>query len=369
MLGKIKSMSNRLNVVFGLVVILPTAVAILYFWIFASDVYLSESRFVVRSPDKSAATGLGALIKGSGFNNSNDELYAAQDYIISRDALSYLNKNRNIEKMYGRKSIFVVDRFDPFRMNGSFESLYKYYQSKVDVQHESTSSITTVTVRAYAAEDAFRINLQLLEQAESLVNRLTERGRTDLIRYAQAEVRDAKRAAQAAALALSNYRNREGVLDPERQAAVQLQMIAKLQDELIATRTQLLQLRAFTPQNPQIPVLQERVKGLGQEIADQFGQVAGDRRSLAASAARYQRLQLEREFADRQLAAAMASLQDAENEARRKHAYVERIVQPNKPDRPLEPRRIRGVIATFAIGLVLWGILSMLLAGIKEHKD
>ena len=63
------------------------------------------------------------------------------------------------------------------------------------------------------------------------------------------------------------------------------------------------------------------------------------------------------------------SLEEAKNDARRKQAYVERIVQPNLPDQPLEPRRLRGVIATLALGLVLWGIFSMLLAGAREHKD
>ena len=64
----------------------------------------------------------------------------------------------------------------------------------------------------------------------------------------------------------------------------------------------------------------------------------------------------------------MVSLQDARNEAQRKQAYVERIVQPNVPDDALEPRRIKGVLATLVIGLVAWGVLSMLLAGVREHQ-
>ena len=198
---------------------------------------------------------------------------------------------------------------------------------------------------------------------------MNQRGRADLIRYAKQEVDEAKNEARAAALALSAYRNQEGVVDPEKQATVQLQMISKLQDELIATKTQLIQLRAFTPDNPQIPVLDKRVDALDKEIEGQLDQVAGSRKSLAATVAQYQRLQLESTFADRQLAAAMTSLQDARNEARRKQAYVERIVQPNRPDDPLEPRRLRGILATLALGLAAWGILTMLLAGVREHKD
>lgn len=116
-------------------------------------------------------------------------------------------------------------------------------------------------------------------------------------------------------------------------------------------------------------MLRTRVKGLKQEIDEQLGRVAGNRKSLAATAQQFQRLQLESQFADRQLAAAMTSLQEAQNEARRKQAYVERIVSPNIPDEAVEPRRLRGILSTLILGLIAWGILTMLLAGVREHND
>lgn len=352
---------------FVVTVVAPTVMALLYFGLFASDVYISESRFVVRSPDKPATTGLGILLKSTGFSNGGDEIFAAQDYVISRDALQALNRNGAFAQAYGNSEISVFDRFNPMGSDGSFEDLFKYYGKKVRVEHDTTSSIMTLSVRAYTPQDARRFNEKLLEMAEDTVNKLNERGRQDLIRFAQREVEDAKSQARTAALTLSSYRNREGVVDPEKQAAVQLQMISKLQDELIATKTQLVQLRAFTPQNPQIEVLDTRVTSLSREIDEQLGRVAGDRKSLSSSAAQYQRLALESQFADRNLASAMASLEEAKNEARRKQAYVERIVQPNTPDDALEPRRWRGILATLALGLAVWGVLRMLFAGIREH--
>lgn len=363
--NKIKGLDR----LFLVAVVLPTLVSILYFGVLASDVFISESRFVVRSPDKPAASGLGMLLKSSGFTNAGDEIYAAQDFVLSRDALQAVNKDKAFAKAYSADSVSFFDRFNPMGFGGSFEDLYKYYLNRVRVDHQTSSSITTLTVRAYTAQDAHHFNAKLLEMAEATVNRLNERGRNDLIRFATDEVEDAKEKARTAALALSDYRNREGVVDPEKQAVVQLQMISKLQDELIGTKTQLLQLRAFTPANPQIEVLRERAKGLANEIDEQLGKVAGDRKSLAATVANYQRLSLESQFSDKQLAAAMASLQEASNEARRKQAYVERIVQPNLPDEAIEPRRFRGILSTFVFSLIVWGVLTMLLAGIREHQQ
>ena len=352
---------------FLLTVVLPTALAFLYFGLFASDVYVSESRFVVRSPDKPAASGLGVLLKSAGFTNAGDEIFAAHDFVQSRDALKELNRNDAVARAFGNSSISIFDRFNPMGLSGTFEDLYEYFRGKVAVDYATTSSITTLTVRAYDPNDAQKFNRQLLERSEQLVNRLNNRGRSDLIRYSTEEVVEAKMAAREAALSLARFRNARGIIDPEKQATLQLQMVSKLQDELIGARTQLQQLRAMAPENPQIPILEVRISSLSREIDEQLGLVAGNRRSLSATAAQYQRLELEREFADRRLAATMNSLEEARNEARRKQAYVERIIQPSLPDEAQEPRRLRGILATLVLGLAAWAILKMLLAGIREH--
>ncbi|CAM4043836.1 WcbD [Novosphingobium lubricantis] len=358
--------ANRL---FMFVVVLPTLLSVAYFGFLSSDVYVSESRFIVRSPEKSAVSGVGLLLKGAGFANAGDEIFAASEFVNSRDALQVLNQGEAFRKAYTAPGISIFDRFDPLGLSGSFEQLYTYYQGKVVTEHDHASSITKLSVKAYTPQDARRFNTKLLEMAEATVNRLNDRARLDLIRTSKGEVEAAKERAQKSALALSLFRNRAGVVDPEKQATVQIQMIAKLQDELIATRTQLARLKAVAPRNPQIVVLEAQATSLAADIDAELKKVAGGSKSLSSSAAEYQRLQLESQFSDRALAAAMASQQEAENEARRKQAYVERIVEPNLPDYAIEPRRMRGILSTLLFALIAWGVLSMMLAGVREHQQ
>jgi capsular polysaccharide transport system permease protein len=83
----------------------------------------------------------------------------------------------------------------------------------------------------------------------------------------------------------------------------------------------------------------------------------------------FDRLTLEKGFADRQLGSALASLETARSEAQRKQLYLERLVQPNLPDMAVEPRRIRSTLTVLALGLVLWGVLSLVVSSVKEHTD
>jgi capsular polysaccharide transport system permease protein len=350
-------------------VVLPTLAAAIYYMFFATDIYSSESKFVVRAPDRAAATGLGLILRSAGFSNSGDELYAAQSIASSRDALRVLNRNGEFERAYTRPGISIFDRYDPFGNHRSFENLYRYFQKKVGVDIDNSTSITTLSVSAYAPQDAYRFNQQLLEMSEAMVNHLNERGRQDLVRYAQAEVDSSKAKSQAAAIALARFRTRSGVVDPDKQATAEMEMISKLQDSLIAAKTELAQLHHYAPDNPRVPVLKTQIGTIQGEIDREIGEVTGDRRSLATNAVEYQRLTLENDFAGKQLAAALGALEDARSETARKQAYIERITQPNLPDSSSEPRRLRGIIATLIIGLVAYGILLMLLAGVREHAQ
>lgn len=357
------------NRVLLILVGVPTFLVALYQLFWESDIYISESRFVVRSPERRNSSVLGSLLQGTGFGRTQDDSYAVREYVLSRDALQVLNEKINIKASYADRGVDIFSRFAGLDMDDSFEALHRYYQDKVEVVPDSTSSIVTLTVRAFKANDAVSANRILLEQSEDLVNKLNERGRQDLIRYAQSEVTQAAKAAKVAALSLSNYRNAQNVVDPERQANVQLQQIAKLQDDLVSTKTQLSQLEAFTPRNPQIPALRNRTATLRREISKETERVAGGRSSLANKAAGIQQLALEAEFANKQLASALASLEAARNDAQRQQVYLERIAQPSTPDVAQEPRRFRGVLGTLLLGFLAWGILNMLLAGIREHQD
>ena len=59
--------AKRLDRIFLLTVALPTLGGVLYYALIASDVYISESRFVVRSPERNtpAASGISALLAGN----------------------------------------------------------------------------------------------------------------------------------------------------------------------------------------------------------------------------------------------------------------------------------------------------------------
>lgn len=367
--SRFRRLMRRFNGLFAITVLLPTLSAGVYYGTIASDVFVSESRFLVRNPQRGNQTGLGALLQGTAFSRAQDDTYSVHDYIRSRDALRELDDKLKLRAAFTDPTIDFLNRFPEWDRDDSFEALHRHYQRHVGITYDTVSSISVLRVRAYTAEDAKRMNEMLLEMGERLVNNMNIRSRRDLIEVAEKEVRLAEQRARDAAFALSSFRADRSVLDPDRQGAMQLQGVLKLRDELLLAENQLAQVRQVSPANPQIPSLEQRVRSLEKAIADENARVLGRGTGLVSKSPAYDRLVLDKAFADRQLAAALVALDQARAEAQRKQLYLERLVQPHLPDNAVEPRRIRSVVTVFVLGLVAWGVISLIVAGVREHTD
>jgi capsular polysaccharide transport system permease protein len=360
---------TKINWLFVFIVLLPTVAAAMYYGFVASDVYISESKFVVRSPERQTITGLGALFRSAGFSRAQDDSHSVQEYINSRDALKLLNEQVKLGDIYSSPEVDQISRFAGLDPDNSFEALFRYYLKKVAIRTDSASSISVLTVRSFTPESAQKANQLLLQQSEALINRLNERGRQDLVRYATLELVNAQKKAAAAALAVAQYRSTQNVIDPERQATLQIQQITKLQEEKLAIATQISQLRLISPQNPQIPSLQNKLQVIEQQIVLETSRITGPQKSLSNKASEFQRLQLEAEFANRQLTSAFASLEAARSEVQRQQSYVERIAAPSLPDKATEPHRLGYFAAVVLLALLIYAISALIFAAAKEHHE
>ena len=128
-----------------------------------------------------------------------------------------------------------------------------------------------------------------------------------------------------------------------------------------------MQSAALRPGNPQLTSLQSRVASLERQALAQNERLTGATGSLAPTVTSYERLVLEREFADKEYALAMASRESARLDALKKHIYLVRVVEPNLPEKSLAPRRGFILLTLFVSLLVAYGIGWLILAGIREH--
>ena len=353
-----------------LLMVLPTLATATYFYAFAADRFESEARFVLRMPGRSSSDiTMPNMVQGQGAMRSNDDGYIVQDFLQSRDAMIWLEDHADLQAVVRRVSWDPFWRFPALLGRDTQEALYKYLQRIVSATFDTTTGVTTLTVQAFAPADAERLASSLLDAAENLVNRMNERARRDAVSIAQGEVDRLRQRTEAAQSELKAFRERERMVDPTHATLAVLETIAKLSQEAALVGVQLGELVKASPDAPQIAALRLRRAALEGQIDMERRRLAGDAQAMAPRIAEYERLSLEREFAERALVSAMTMLENAKVEVLRQQVYLERVATPNRPDHRAYPWRLLWCLIAAAGGTMAWLIWRVVKADALRHIE
>jgi capsular polysaccharide transport system permease protein len=269
--------------------------------------------------------------------------------------------------MLSKPEADIVYGFPTIFSGSTKEALYQHYSQFIDVAYASSTGITTLKVRAFTPHDAQAIATALLRHAERVVNQLNERAQTDSIQFAVDMAAQAEKRVVSAQMKLAQFRNRTSVIDPDKQSDAILSLVETLSKEKSSLETALLETTSATPSSPRIPALRNRITALDQQILEYNQSLAGGAESMASRKAEYDRLELERELASKSLTAALSTLERARQDVARQQLYLQRVVQPNLPDKSQYPSRVSAILMVAAICLAVYWIVKSLADVILAH--
>jgi len=347
---------------FFLFVVLPTLAAAAYLAVTAADRYASRVAFSIRSNQTAAPMEfLGAITQ---FGNSSilTDGQVLYDYIRSQQIVEAVRSRLPIEAYFNRAPqdwVFSLGEDQPV------EDLVDYWNRVVDVGLDPATGILTVEVRAFDAREARAVATEILAASADLVNRLTETAREDAVRHAAVELESAEQRLRTIRSRLRQFRDIEQEVDPSQNARVAIGLVASLEEELSQTRVQLELLRgALDESSPRITLLQRRVDSLQARIAAErtrLGSGLGQsgQRALSEVVGEFEELVVDREFAEQSYTLALATYQQAQAEARRRHRYLAAHIEPTLSEEPEYPDRVLLVLTVFLLSLAGWSILTL----------
>jgi capsular polysaccharide transport system permease protein len=370
---------------------LPAGLAGYYYMHVAADIYVSEFRFsvtentpilpgstpaqIAASKTGAAGTGLGALLGGMGGGSASAQNYLVVDYVMSRQVVEELWDKFKLKDVYSKPSQDLWHRFDPSQ---PFEKFLPYWQSMVSGAYDPVTGLASVKVKAFTPEDAHKIAKDLQTRAENLVNDIAKRAQGDSIKFAEVEVRRAEERMIKARAALQVFRAKENVIDPTTNVVPQNVELAKaLRQTLIQQQAELSSLtsRGLIASAPPIQLLNSKIAATREQLAKVEGEVTQKRESTNRTGqgrvidvvADYERLDLERQYAQTMMVNAQQAYDQARANAAAQHLYLTPYVRPALPQSPQEPRRIQGAIISAAACLAMWLILLMMTRAVRDH--
>src|ERR1700687_5924671 len=168
-----------------LAVVIPAFMAILYLAFIASDQYVAEARFAVRTSQIDGGGGDKLLsMLGSGLGSSMPALagqdpYIVTGYIHSRAIVDDLSQQLDLRAIFTRPG---SDFWARLKRNASIEDLVDYWNGMVTADVDVPSGIVTVAARAFRQEDALALSQAIIAASEKLVNEVSARARHDAMR-------------------------------------------------------------------------------------------------------------------------------------------------------------------------------------------
>ncbi|WP_336947637.1 capsule biosynthesis protein [Asaia sp. HN010] len=353
---------------FNLIVFFPTFLAIMYYGCVASPQYVSHAYFVVRGAGAQTPNMLGGLIPGMGGAGNTEDTYAVQTYMMSRDAARALMQSQRLRAVFDHPNADFLARFPTFFRGNTFEHFFSYYQKHIVAELDTTTGISSLTVRTFSPQDSQRIGKALIDAGERLVNEMNARQRLNTIASSQKEVSTAEEKISSIGLKIADYRNKEKILDPLKQSVPMLRDIDQLKAMLTATRLKVDQIIKFAPNTPLLPVYQRRIEILRAEIAQAQGDITGSDSSLVPKITEYDNLITQKEVAERELVTATVSLQAAKVQADRQQLYLDEVAQPDLPDYPEYPHAISDILIILATSMGVYALGILLISGAREHQ-
>jgi capsular polysaccharide transport system permease protein len=349
------------------IVAVPALLAAVYYGLIASDVYVAEIRFAVRSSSQAPATGfLESIIGTSGASGSGDDAKIVRDYILSKDILEELDRRMDLRRHFESENIDWYARLD---QGESEEDYLDYYRGMVSIQIDSDSQITTVLARAFDPKTARELAANLLELSEDLVNRMSERITRDTLQFAREEVTEAEDKVRKAGTAVSKFRSQFQSINPGEETAAVLGIVTGLESKLAGARAELVEALSFMrADSSRVRTLRSRVEALQSQVEKERTRLASESGpDMTRLIFGYEPLALDQKLAEQQYASALTSLEAARIEAQRKQRYLIAFVSPRLPDEAIEPERARNVFIVFLLAFLVYGIGALIWSAIKEH--
>ncbi|UOA29053.1 hypothetical protein DSM107133_03812 (plasmid) [Pseudosulfitobacter sp. DSM 107133] len=355
---------------FLICVLVPSVVTGVYLYSVAVDQYASKVGFSVRREDASSTFELlGGLTNFS--NSSSSDTDILYEFIQSQELVADIDAELDLRGKWSKPKDDFVFAVDP---DAPIEDLLDYWNRMVRISYGAGAGLIEVEVLAFSAEDATAISRTLFEKSSDMINELSDIARQDGIRYAREELDEALVRLKDARAVVTRFRNENQIVNPEIDIKTQSGLIGNLQAQQAQTLIEIDLLRgSVNESDPRLLQATRRLEVIENRIAQErkklgVGGAGDDGTAFADLLGNYERLVVDREFAEKSYVSALASYDGAVAESRRKTRYLAAYLEPTKAETAVYPKRFT-ILALVTLFLTLiWSVLTLVTVSVRDRR-
>jgi capsular polysaccharide transport system permease protein len=292
--------------------------------------------------------------------------WLVQDFLNSRDCM------RQLDRKIGLRKYMVPRPFDPINPvgpNSDEDQRFAAYKRIVHNSFNMIEQVNVLDVAAYAPRDSEVIAGGLLAVVQDFVNKMDQQGIDDALKVSRSAMQTAQDQDRKALTALTRWRTAHADLDPVANATMLLNQIGIVESNLSTAQLNLAKIKALhNPNHPMLEPAQWQVDGLQQRVNDLRARISGRGDASASELNSYVELTNAQTFADSSLLAARQNYQQAFTNALALQRYLAIVARPVSEVRASQPHPLIFLLAAFAVGGALTGVLTLMLASYRSFR-
>lgn len=359
-----------LMVAFFAIFVLPTLVSAIYLFAIADDQYHSTVGFSIQKKDETSPVELlGGITSLAGSATSDaDILY---EYIRSQEMVETVDERLDLRKIYSKPEFDPVFAFSSDKM---IEDLIDYWQRVVRLNYDTATGLMELEVLAFTPEDATAVTQAIFEESSRLINEISDVAREDITRYADEELEIAVERLKVARQAVTEFRSRTQIVDPSADIQGQMGLLNTLQAQLAEALIDMDILADNTRTgDSRLDQAKTRIDVIRARIAEERNKLgvsdtSGREGSYATLVSEYERLIVDREFAEASYTAALAGYDAALSDARQQNRYLAAYIKPTKAQSSQYPRRYAIVALIGLFSFLMWSISALVYYSIRDRR-
>ncbi len=341
------------------------------YWLFvASDRYVSQAHVVVQRTDLPSVQGadiLGGLLGGSAPGRADQLLL--RSHLTSVDMLRLIDASINLRAHYGSDKVDFLSRM--WWKDAPLEWLHRHFRNRTSVEFDEYTGVLTIEVQAYDPGTAHAISTFLVQRGERFMNVMANQLAQAQVAFLQGQVTQMHERAIKARQTVLSFQDSKGLISPAGTAEAIAGVVSRLEAQKSELQTQRATLQSYlVADHPNVVMLTQQLAAVEQQIATERARLAAPGgKTLNRTVEQYQRLEAEASFAQDMYKAALSALEKGQVEAHRMVKKVSVLQAPTRPEYAVAPQRLYNTALFILVALMTAGILQLLLAIVRDHKD
>ncbi|MCH9739443.1 MAG: hypothetical protein K0U38_01190 [Epsilonproteobacteria bacterium] len=333
-----------------------------------TELHESSSTVLIKDlkPTATPSDMLSALMPVSSSNMQDSKLL--EKFIYSSEMFQKVDEKFFLRQHYRSEKLDFLQRMYSF---SSFENYFSLYKKRLTITYDDLSGTLDITFLHTNPKLAQEILLYIIHQAEEKLNMYDKENGNELLDFINQQEKENKKILIISIEKLLSYQNSHKTIDPSIDIKAKSGILAKLETNLVQKEIEYANLKQYMNyQSIELKTLRGEIQSLKQKLSEVRSELSGTGSDeLNENLFEFETLRSDVEFNKERYKQTLIQLDIASIQATQNAKNLIVITRPTLSDYYSSPDKMKNILTLLLVLFMIYGIVTMIYAIIKDHRD